>query len=205
MEVKTRIAEGFLKLAKVYGIKRVTLDELANEIGISKKTIYQHFEDKTAIVQHVFLAELEADKCTVGEIVTDGAKNVIEQFFTISKYFQQEMEGVNPIVIYDLRKFYPSVWSLFTEHKNGFVRKCISEMLEKGKTQGYVREDINSNLTAIIYGELIEIALANNITDDKKFKASYVHANIIELFLYGVCTLKGHKLINKYKNINEDE
>jgi TetR/AcrR family transcriptional regulator, cholesterol catabolism regulator len=204
MEVKERISEGFQKLAMRYGIKRVTLDELAAEIGISKKTIYQHFEDKTAIVHFVFKNEIETDKCRVHEFV-EGSKNVIEQFFKISKYFQSEMEGVNPIVFQDLRKFYPQVWQIFTEHKNGFIREHITTALEIGKKQGYVRLDLESEIAAIIYGEMLEMAFSENIYTSKKFKTSQVHLNTIELFLYGVCTLKGHKLINKYKNIHEDE
>jgi TetR/AcrR family transcriptional regulator, cholesterol catabolism regulator len=204
MEIKERIALGFEKLVKKYGVKRVTLDELASEIGISKKTIYQHFEDKTDIVRHVFIAGLNDDKCLI-EKMEAGSKNVIEQFFRISKYFQEEMEGINPIVFHDLKKFYPNVWALFSEHKNGFMRQKVSHALTVGKQQGLVREDVDIELAAILHSEMIDMSFNDEILPSKKFRVPQVHINIIEFFLYGVCTLKGHKLINKHKNINEDE
>jgi TetR/AcrR family transcriptional regulator, cholesterol catabolism regulator len=204
MEIKERIAVGFEKLVKKYGVKRVTLDELASEIGISKKTIYQHFEDKTDIVRHVFIAGLNDDKCLI-ENMEASSKNVIEQFFRISKYFQAEMEGINPIVFHDLKKFYPNVWALFSEHKNGFMRQKVSHALTIGKQQGLVREDVNIELAAILHSEMIDMSFNDEILPSKKFRVPQVHINIIEFFLYGVCTLKGHKLINKHKNINEDE
>jgi TetR/AcrR family transcriptional regulator, cholesterol catabolism regulator len=204
MEIKERIALGFEKLVKKYGVKRVTLDELASDIGISKKTIYQHFEDKTDIVRHVFIAGLNEDKCLI-ENMEASSKNVIEQFFRISKYFQAEMEGINPIVFHDLKKFYPNVWALFSEHKNGFMRQKVRHALTIGKQQGLVREDVDIELAAILHGEMIDISFNDDILQSKKFRVPQVHIDIIEFFLYGVCTLKGHKLINKHKNINEDE
>jgi TetR/AcrR family transcriptional regulator, cholesterol catabolism regulator len=204
MEIKERIALGFEKLVKKYGVKRVTLDELASEIGISKKTIYQHFEDKTDIVRHVFIAGLNQDRCVI-EDMESSSKNMIEQFFRISKFFQEEMEGINPIVFYDLKKFYPNVWTLFVEHKNGFIRQKVGHALTMGKQQGLVRDDVNVELAAILHSEMIEMAFNEEVLSSKKFRVPDVHVNIIEFFLYGVCTLKGHKLINKHKNINEDE
>jgi TetR/AcrR family transcriptional regulator, cholesterol catabolism regulator len=204
MEVKERIARGFEKLIKKYGVKRVTLDELATEMGISKKTIYQHFEDKTDIIRFVFQNELQQDRCMILDLA-ENSKNMIEQFFKISKFFQEEMEDINPIVFYDLKKFYPEIWNLFIEHKNGFIRQKVGEALNAGKQQGLVRLDVDVELSAILHSEMIEMAFNDEIMPSKKFKVPQVHVKIIEFFLYGVCTLKGHKLINKHKNINEDE
>ena len=84
-----------------------------------------------------------------------------------------------------------------------FVVNCVVVSLEKGKKDGLVRLDINSNILAKLRGEEIEMGFNPAVFPIDKFKILDVQIAFVEHFLYGICTLKGHKLINKYKKIVE--
>jgi AcrR family transcriptional regulator len=204
METKERIIQAASELFFRYGIKSVTMDDIAKHLAMSKKTIYQFFRDKDEIVHSLFAEELVKDKKEFGEI-TEKAANVVAEIFTYMKKMHEIFGNINPNIFYDLRKYHPKTWDLFHEFRNGFVYDKVVQSLEKGKKDGFVREDVNSKMMACLRVEEIEMSFNPLIFPPDKFRITDVHVALAEHFLYGICTLKGHKLINKYKQIVEEE
>lgn len=180
-----------------YGVRSVTMDDIAREIGISKKTIYQHFLDKDAIVEEVIRQELEKVRKVMEQIERE-AENPIDQMLRASRYLQQEMTCVNPVLFFDLRKYCPKGWELFQSHKYQHVIRDVSLNLEKGIQQGLYRKDLNVGLMARLHIEQIELAFDPTVFPPGEFSPIEVQIQVLHHFLRGLLTEKGFQLYNQY-------
>lgn len=204
MEPKDRILQSTLELFFRYGIKSVTMDDIARHLAMSKKTIYQYFRDKDEVVHTLMQRELQRDMNDFTDIART-ASNVVEEVFNHMKKMQQMFQNINPNIFYDLRKYHPKTWELFHRFRTDFVIGQVVDALNKGKSQGLVREDIDAEMIARLRVEEIDMGFNPSVFPPDKFRILDVQLAMTEHFLYGICTLKGHKLINKYKQIIEEE
>jgi AcrR family transcriptional regulator len=204
MKNTDKILKGAEELFFRYGIRSVTMDDIAKHLGISKKTIYQSFKDKDQVVMKLMQQKLEADEAQIKKDV-EQSDNVVEEVFNAMKHIADVMGRVNPNVFYDLQKYHPKAWQLFHEFKEKCILKTVEVSLEKGKKQGYIRTDINSKVLAMLRIHILEMGFNPDIFPPDKFNLLEVQLGLTEHFLYGICTLRGHKLINKLKQIVEEE
>lgn len=204
METKDRVLQGAEELFFKYGIKSVTMDDIAKHLSISKKTIYQFYSDKNEIVDTLMKLKLEEDKEAIQKIHTE-SENVITEVFGLMKHMSQMFAKLNPNVFYDLQKYHPEAWKLFNAFKEDCMETMVENAIKKGAKDGLVRTDINSKIIARLRMEEIQLGFNANIFPPDKFKIVDVQLELLDLFLHGICTLKGHKLINKYKEVTEEE
>jgi TetR/AcrR family transcriptional regulator, cholesterol catabolism regulator len=204
MKNKEKILTGAKELFYKYGIKNITMDEIARHLAISKKTIYFAFPDKDNLVNSLMLRDLKANHKEFDEIF-EKSENVVDEVFTIMKKMTEIFSNCNPVMYYDLQKFYPQTWKLFTDFREKFILSHVERSIESGKKDGLVRLDANTKILAHLRMEEIAMALSGTTFPQDKFNMLDVQLMLAEHFLYGICTLKGHKLINKYKEINEEE
>lgn len=203
-DTKDRIIAGAFELFSRFGIKSVTMDDIAKHLSISKKTIYQFFKDKDEVVHKLLEKQLTID-CAEFEQVTHTAPNVIEEVFGHMKKMHKMFTNANPNMFYDLRKYHPRSWELVSKFRNDTVLGMVEKALEKGKLDGFVRADVNSKILARLRVEEIEMGFNPTVFPPDKHQILDVQIAMVEHFLYGVCTLKGHKHINKLKEINEED
>jgi len=198
MEMQERILQKAADLFLLYGIRSITMDEIALKLGISKKTIYQFYADKNELVNEVIIKILDHNKdcCHAYKKV---AKNAIEEIFLAMEMVQEMFENMNPSMLYDLEKYHPESYEKFILYKNNFLYKVIRENLEWGKKEGFYRDDFNTGMVTLIRLETIMLPFNLNIFSRPKFKMAEVQQQLIEQFLFGVASLKGYKLILKYK------
>ena len=204
METKDRILKSALELFFRFGIKSVTMDDIAKHLAMSKKTIYQFFRDKDEVVHTLLQTELKRDMDDFTEIANT-ASNVVEEVFNHMKKMHEIFHNINPNIFYDLRKYHPRTWDMFHDFRTNFVLKQVIDAIEKGKKDGLVRADIQSDVISRLRVEEIDMGFNPGIFPPDKFRILDVQLAMTEHFLYGICTLKGHKLINKYKQIIEEE
>lgn len=204
MENKERILNAAFELFFRYGIKSVTMDDIAKHLSMSKKTIYLYFRDKDEVVNTLMERSLQKDREDF-HAIAERAVNVVEEVFEMMKKMNDIFSTINPNIFYDLRKYHPQTWELFHKFKTEFILEQVEKSLEKGKKDGFVRADVNSKLLAKLRGEEIEMGFNSAIFPPDKFRILDVQIAFVEHFLYGICTLKGHKLINKHKQIVEEE
>ncbi|MBA3665128.1 MAG: TetR/AcrR family transcriptional regulator [Bacteroidetes bacterium] len=203
MEIKDKILQGAEDLFFKYGIKNITMDEVARHLGMSKKTLYQYFKDKDELVHSLIIEKIEEDKIIFGKTHRD-SENIVVEAFEIMKNIREIMGHVNPVLFYELAKFYPKTWNVFNEFKNGFIRENLEESIKRGQELGLVRKDLNVKVASRMRLENIDMSFNQEVFSTDKFNLVDIHVTMTELFLYGICTLKGHKLINKYKNVTEE-
>lgn len=202
MDAKNNILKGVDTLFMRFGLKSITMDDIANKLSMSKKTIYQYFKDKDALVSEFvscFLQEQEKEMLKIRK----ESKDVIEELVKSSEYLKSKVCNVNPVVLLDLRKYHPNAWKIFQEHKTVFVQNHVSETLRNGVFDGYFRKNINVKIIARMRIEQIEMGYNPDIFPQEEFQSSDVQVQIFDHFVYGICTLKGHQLLNQYYKIED--
>ncbi len=188
------------------GIKHVTMDEIASQLGISKKTIYQFYKDKDALVMAVINFELEeqAIKCQHTQEI---AENAVHEMFMILEDIQQLFKNMNPMTLNELQKYHPDAFNRIQTYKNEFMLRLIKANLIKGIKEGVYRKEIDPEILAIYRLETGLVPFNSQAYPFSKFDIGKVTVQIIENFVYGVMSLEGIKLMEQYKlqvaNANE--
>lgn len=180
------------------------MDDIAKHLSISKKTIYQFFKDKDEVVHSLMAVKLQEDE-VMFKSIHDNAKNVIEEVLGMMRCMREVFSKINPILFYELQKFYPTTWQLFNDFKYKCVLQLVEASIEKGKKEGLIRGNIHAKILSRLRLEEIEMAFNPTIFPPDKYSILDVQISLTEHFLYGICTLKGHKLMNKYQEIIEEE
>ncbi len=204
MEAEDRIIQSATELFYRFGIRSITMDDVAKHLSMSKKTLYQHFSDKNDLVMKCCRFDLDNRACSF-EAIAGEASDPVEELIKWMDYMESKFAAVNPYLFYDMQKYHPRAWNLFTEFKENHLMSMIEDNLKKGITMGLYRTDINIPVIARLRMEQVEMGFNKNIYPHDKFKVSEVQVALLSHFLHGITTLKGHKLINKYRQITEEE
>ena len=204
MDIKEKILKGAEELFFQYGIKSITMDDIAKHLAISKKTIYQFYSDKNEMLEVLMKNRMKINQGEFEQIAKT-SENVIEEVFAIMKHMGNMFSQINPNFFYDLQKYHPNTWKLFKQFKEECIERMVEDSVKRGIKEGFVRPDINGKILARLRMEEIEMGFDPQTFPPDKFKIMEVQLALLEHFLHGISTLKGHKLINKYKEIIEEE
>jgi AcrR family transcriptional regulator len=203
MSQMERILHGGEELFLKAGIKSVTMDDIAKHLGMSKKTIYQFFKDKNELVTALVKKKLKEDEEEMVEYISRSA-NVIEEMIAMTKCSEEMFSRINPIVIHDMQKYHPEAWAEFQRFKSEVLISTLEELLTKGIKQGYIRSEIDVRIVARMRVNTVELGFNTTIFPVAEFNTWKVQTQFLDHFNYGICTLKGYKLLNQYKNIKEE-
>ncbi|MFT3682445.1 MAG: TetR/AcrR family transcriptional regulator [Ferruginibacter sp.] len=193
-----RIKQKAHGLVMQYGIRSVSMDDIATALGMSKKTIYQYFSDKDELVEVVIADTIKKSQewCLADK---DRAKDAVHEVFLAIEMLQDMFHDMNPTVLYDMEKFHPKAYSHFLQHKYNFLHKVIKENIERGIGEGLYREDIDIDLIVKARLETMLLAFNQAVYPKNKYSLVYVETQLTEHFLFSLASLKGHKLISKYQ------
>jgi AcrR family transcriptional regulator len=183
------------------GVKHVTMDDLATQLGISKKTIYQYYKDKDALVSSVVENEL-ANHALICNQSMQAADNAVHEIFLLMTVIQEMFNRMNPLALFEIEKYYPLAFEKIKNHKDDFIFSMISANLEKGIAEGLYRKDVDVTILSKYRLETSLIPFNIHVFHPSKFDMLKVNLQIIEHFVYGVATLEGHKLMDAYKLTN---
>ena len=199
--MQERILNKACELMFQTGVKHVTMDDLATQLGISKKTIYQYYKDKDALVSSVVEFEL-ANHALLCNQSTQAADNAVHEIFLLMSVIQEMFNRMNPLALFEIEKYYPLAFDKIKKHKEDIIFSMISANLEKGITEGLYRKDVDITILSKYRLETSLIPFNINVFHPSKFDLLKVNLQIIEHFVYGVATLEGHKLMDTYKLSN---
>jgi AcrR family transcriptional regulator len=197
-DIKDKILNGAAELFLRYGVRSISMDDIARHLTVSKKTLYQHFEDKEDLVTQASEAHIEKNKKQY-EALTQSSANAIDELARISICLKHDMTEMNHSLLFDLQKYHPRAWNVWIEHKNKFIRESVVRNIKQGIEEGYYRADIDPEVMAAMRIETIPVAFDVRVFPQDKFNLAYVQMQIYEHFVYGLCTEKGRKLYQKYK------
>jgi AcrR family transcriptional regulator len=192
--MEQRIIEKTTELFFRYGLKGVTMDDIASSLGVSKKTIYQYYSDKDSLVDAVVQAEIDRGEMDCNYFLA----NAIHEIFMEMDRMQEMMSSMNPFVLHDMQKYHPQAFKKFNEHKNKFMYQLIKQNIERGKKEELYRTEINADILAKLRLESIFLALNTELYPPAKYAALQVSMEILNNFIHGIITPKGLKQLLKY-------
>ncbi len=202
MTEKDKIVNKAEALFMRFGLKSVSMDDIAREIGISKKTLYQSVDNKEDLIKEIVVKRIETE-IEIVDSVNEKAQNAMEEILGFSRQITKELRGISPGVIYELQKYYHEIFKIIESFHNEFIYKTILDNLQRGIEEGIYRKNIKAEIVAKLY-------VANNIliVDEGAFSLREYHPD--ELFqehiryhIYGVASPKGIKLLDKLSMTNE--
>ena len=197
MEVRERILEKATDLFMKYGIRSITMDEIAGQLGISKKTIYQFFTDKDDMVEAVVDQEINQNELKCVRF-RDHSENAIHEVFIACEEMEEMLKGMNPLIMYDLEKHHPKSHKKFRDHINRFLYQAVRENLIRGTKDGIYRDDINQDIVAKHRIESTFMGFNQDVFPHNRYKISEVCFELALLFMHGIANANGEKLIEKY-------
>lgn len=199
MDAKERILVKAHELFNRYGIRSVSMDDIAAQLGMSKKTLYQYFEDKNELVNAVFDTVLAGNKAQCMHYAKKG-ENAIHEVFMSFDMLEEMLGNMNPSVLFDMQKYHPSAYRKFENFRNDFLYSLIKHNLEKGIKEELYREDIDVEILSRYRLHSVLLSFDPEVFPSNKTRLVYIEQQLLEHFLYGLATSKGRKLIEKYKN-----
>ncbi len=201
MSQAERIILGAEELFFKAGIKSVTMDDIAKHLGMSKKTIYQFFKDKNELVIALAKKKLQEDEEQITAIVHNSS-NVVEEMINMMKCLEDTFSRINPVMIHDLQKYHPDAWREFQKFKAEVIVRTLEGLLNKGIEQGYIRPEIDVKILATMRVTQIEMGFDSTLFPVAAFNIWKVQQQLLEHYNYGICTLRGHELLNEYLSKN---
>jgi AcrR family transcriptional regulator len=204
MEAKERILIKAEELFMQYGIRSVSMDDIANNLGMSKKTLYQYYADKDELVDAVVEGHINHIQCDCVDCRKD-AKDAIHEIFITMERIVQEIGNMNPMLLYDLEKFHFKSYRRFRDHKDKFLAQVIKENIEWGIKDELYRPEINVDIMCKFRIESMMIPFNVALFPPGKYNLGQLSQEIIEHFVYGLATIKGHKLIQKYNQLRQNK
>lgn len=183
------------------GFKSVTMDEIANAIGVSKKTIYKYFSNKTALVTEVTNNMFEKISCGIDHVCGINM-NPIDEIFAIKKLVLEHLKDEKSSPQYQLQKYYPKIFLSLKQKQFQLMQKCVIENLEKGIEMGLYRQDIDVDFVSRIYFIGVTGIKDNDMFPIKNYVMKTLMNQYLEYHLRGICTPKG--ILQLEKQLNEN-
>lgn len=181
-----------------YGVRSVTMDEIAVQMGVSKKTIYQYYADKDELVEAVMADIIKYNQdCCLKDRQT--AKDAIHEVFLAIDMMQEMFQNMNPTILFELEKYYPQSFEKFKQHKYSFLYKVLKENLERGIAEELYRVEIDLDILIKLRLETMMMPFNQILFPKNKYSLIKVETEFTTNFLFGLATIKGHKLITKYQ------
>lgn len=184
------------------GLRQVTMDDLATQLGISKKTIYQYFKDKDDLVKAIVGFELNNHQLVCRNCESK-ADNAVHEMFLMMETMKEMAKTMNPGTLMELEKYFPSAFDIIKNHKEDFFLSLIKQNLIKGIEQGFYRNDIEVDILSKFRLETIFIPFNLHVYPISKFDPIKVHSQLMEHFVFGLMTIKGYELMDRYKQTSK--
>jgi AcrR family transcriptional regulator len=203
MELIHRIQITAEKLFSRFGVKSVTMDDVAKEIAISKKTLYKCFRDKESLVLSTIESHMKETEEAIEKIIGT-EPNAIQQFHLITKYIMSNQRKLSPSMIYDLKKYHPNSFQVFEQHRSTHIVEYLRVNIKLGQEMGLYHHDFDTNIIANSFSMLsfsvfdsIELNSMNIPQDDLLIEITKYH-------LRAISTAKGIETINsiQWKHTN---
>lgn len=200
--MKERILSEAEQLFWKYGVRSVTMEDIARELGISKKTIYQHFSDKEDILYQVIELKINTDVSEI-ECMTIQTPNPVEGLLMALEVMHKNKDNVSPNLLIDIKRYYPKAFTLFRKHMDQHLMKSVLENIQKGIAMELYRSDINPAILARMRAEQIELAFNNDFFPTNQYTMIDIQRELIHHFVRGMLTEKGFTVYNQYTHKEE--
>lgn len=197
LDTKQRIQSGAHDLIMQYGIRSVSMDDIAAKLGVSKKTIYLYFKDKDELVEAVVDGIIDENKCGCEED-TRKSENAVHEIFLVMEMMAEMLKVMNPSILYDMQKYHPAAFAKFLAYKNDFIYNMCRDNMERGVKEDLYRPELSIDILCRYRVETMFIPFSPEFQQSLKHSLATIEEEILVHFLFGLVSLKGYKQIIKY-------
>lgn len=199
---KESLVHSSMSLFLKYGIKSVSMDDIARLLGISKKTIYNFISNKKDLVSSVVQAFIDEEIKSINKI-SKSSNNAVEEMAKIGRHVLQSLRSMTPKISYDLKKYHPRTWDLVERHHFTFIEKTIKENVEGGIEQGFYRTDVDPDIIAKMYVGIAHVMTDEDIFPTDIYQKSVIYEHFLLYHLNGLMNSKGQKELAKHLNLKD--
>ncbi|WP_066759253.1 TetR/AcrR family transcriptional regulator [Crocinitomix algicola] len=203
-EKKKAIIESAVAVYMKFGIKSVTMDEMARQLGVSKKTLYLHVKDKNELVEECLNFVQCSDKEGMNMIFKK-KMGAIEELLEVGRYLAKTLGSIHPSIFFDLKKYHPNVLKLIDQYKFKIVKQRLIDNLNNGIKQGVYRDNVNPEIIAEFHLRTMDGVMKGEILADADYKMEAIYSEYFRYHIRGIASLKGleklQELIKKDENL----
>ncbi len=199
METKDKILARTGELFRMMGMKALTMDMIAADLGVSKRTIYEYFGDKETLMLAAFDYMIKENNKYLLEVAAE-SPNVIEAIFVITEIQHRRMVTSNPIIFDDLKRFFVRLnISYYSNREKCREFSVVYNLLERGKREGIFREELKIDVVDTFMMELVILFHTSEALKNLKMTREEAIVNIFLPFFRGLCTVRGVELLDQYQ------
>lgn len=197
MEEKQQVISKAEELFMRYGIRSVTMDDIARELGMSKKTLYQYVENKSDLIEQIFQQQIQEEKCCIDQFRRE-AGDAIEEILKIARYVIRKLRQLSPTTMYDLQKYYRNTWKQMDALHKRHVYTVIRENIERGMAQGLYRENMNPDIVAKLYVGKTSLVADDETFPLREYNIEQLYREYILYHIHGIASPRGLALLEKH-------
>jgi AcrR family transcriptional regulator len=173
-----------------YGIKSITMDDMARHLGISKKTLYLYVKDKEELVAKVLNSFCKGEDNHICEI-RKNAENAIEELLEIGKWVMHTLQNLHPSVTFDMEKYHPEAYRKMQTDRFAAVYSHIMSNIKKGQKEGFFRKDINPDIITKIYISRMDAMFNSQLFPTSEYRLVDVYQEMFRYHIRGIASEKG--------------
>jgi len=200
--MREKIIQKSAELFLTLGFKSVTMDDIANEMAISKKTIYVHFANKTKLVEAVTF-EVFANVCEGIDSICDTSPNPIQQLYDIKIFVMQYLKNEKTSPQFQLKKYYPQIYQRLHLKQFEKMHESVQESLQNGVDTELFRSDINVDFISRMYFNGMTGIKDDSYFPSELYNMEYLMESLLEYHLRAIITDKGLQILNKFITKNQ--
>lgn len=205
-DLQQRILDQAQALMFRLGVRNVTMDDIARELGISKKTIYQFYKNKAEIVFEVTQDHFKTEEEQF-EAITKEASNAIDEEFRLLRWYRDILQTMAPSLATEIRKYYPKAWRIFERFQNEYLKQKVLQNLKRGTEEGLYRFDMDLEVLAHLRLAQMEwfLDLFSQYSGSNGFSPMRIQLQLFDLFMHGIVSDAGRPILERYLEEVRDE
>lgn len=188
----TEICDRVQLLFQQYGIKSLTMDDIAEKLGCSKKTLYVFFKNRKDLVLKVVSGDMKKHELEINSVINEKL-HPIDEILRLNVIATNKLQTCHPSFQYDLKKYYPQSWKVFDKKNKQLTYKVSIQNLNNGMTKGCYRQEINPEIISKIFSEKIDVIFNNLAFKDINVSFTEVYKELINHHILGIVNEEGRE------------
>ncbi len=201
--MRERIMEAARKMFRSYGVKGVTMFDIARDCGISKKTLYEHFEDKQSLISES-MRELLDDHIRFNAANQTESANAIEEHLQQMQFIRSKARTLNPVMLYEIEKYHPDTWKEVVSFKTESILYSIKENLKRGIAEGLYRKNLDIDIVARMRQLQLEAAFDPSQYPADEYEIHHVMEEVTTHYIMGIASPQGQQVAYQYLHKKEE-
>lgn len=199
MDIPINYLESIVELFKRFGVKSQTMDDIARQLGISKKTLYKYFSDKNDLVVKSMDFIIQLD-CKHMDEIKRQKLNAIDENFSVSRHVLNQFKDIHPSVWYDLNRYHPKAMKIMDDFTHNVIFNWVCDNMKRGIEEGLYREDLQIPIIGGIYISRIKDFFNPLIFDNNRYSFADIYMETFRYHIRGIASEKGLEVLKEKVN-----